>query len=141
MVPCRYKILLRLRIPSTGLYLFVCIGQAQVVEKFLLNCIPLMSTRTKLPYCELLIYYAFVKSVMTQSLYNCLHRDTYGAYLVGRKDAMNCASRLFHDEALKMDIIRHIKSMGFTHYEQYRKAFAWLKPFSDALDMVMEIAL
>lgn len=108
---------MRLLIHLTALYILGNLGQAQVVDKLLFNCLPMMIRSTKLPFCELLTYYGFVKSVMYPELYNCLYGTATGPYRVGSEDELNCAESLNHDEALEMGITRYMKAMGFTEFK------------------------
>lgn len=132
-------ILLRLLIPATGYYVFGRLDQSNVVEKFLFNALPAMMRSPKITYCELLLCYGFVRSCMTDEMTTCLYKRTPGALLVGSRDVGNKSASLFHDEALEMSIIRHLKGLGCSSYEELRRGVAWVQPFGNACDRITSL--
>lgn len=133
-------VLIGLLIPSTAYYVFGRLGQAAVLDKFLFNIVPTLHRSAKLPYSELLLHYAFVKSVMCDDLYYDLYERNPSSLTVGSRDRENKTASLFHDECLEMGIVRHMKSMDFRAFEQYRHATSWLKQFCSAYDKLAQLA-
>lgn len=131
-------VLLRLMIPATGYYILGRLGQAKVVDKFLFNTLPVMMRTTKLAYCELMVCYGFIRAVMPSQMFDRLYEDEAGALMVGSKEPSNKMSSLFHDEALEMGIIRHLKSLGYSTYDELRNAVSWVQAFGTASDTLAD---
>lgn len=107
-----------LLIPYKAHHVFARLGQSKVVEKFLFNRIPAMMRTPKLAYYELLTCYGFIKLVMPRDLHRSLLDDTPGFILVGSQEKENRIGSLFHDKSLEMNIIRHLKSLGYNYFKK-----------------------
>lgn len=127
-------VLLRMLIPYTAHYVFARMGQAKMVDKFLFHFLPSMMRTPKMLYSELIICYGFVKSILPTEVYESLYRKESGNMLIGRMDDGNTTSSIFHNEALEMNIIHHLKSLGYNSYTDIKKAVSWLRPFGLAYD-------
>lgn len=77
-----------------------------------------MMHSANLAYSELMICYGLVRSVMPSELHRSLYEQDVGVLLFGSKNRYNRTASLFHDEAVEMGIIRHLKSLGYSSYEE-----------------------
>lgn len=82
-----------------------------MVDKFLFNGLPSLMRSPKMLYSELMIHYGFVKAAMPSNIKEALYRSQNRALLVGSETEGNKMGSSFHDEALDMRIILHLKSL------------------------------
>lgn len=129
-------VLLLLLILFTAHHVFSRLGHAKVVDKFFFNSLPALICTRKSLYCDLLLFYGFVRSVMPAELSRFLYDTTRGCLLIRSQGEINKAPSLFHDEALEMGIIRHLNALGYTKFAHLENSVIWLKPFDYPFDSI-----
>lgn len=93
----------------------------------------------KLTYCELLLCYGFVRSVMPQEVIDFLYKNKPRALMIGSRDQQKNKSSFFRKESPEKYIMRHLKNLRCYFCEQPPREVAWVHPVWNSCDSLTSI--